>query len=420
MKRLAIILALLLIPSISFARGGALSPSAGGGPLSPSSVLGVTSGGRDGLLLNYNGHNFDALLSAFGKSKTGSGIARIFFVGDSTTSGIGAGTRAYSFPSQFAQILSSQGYNVSTNVVFTSGDGSNDPTLYGGMITKGSSWGTSVSSAGGYTWAAGTSTDALVFSPVGDVDTFELYYLRTSGSNTLSYQVDSGSTTNINTYSSQNTIGRTIISAGSVGTHTLSIKEVAGNVFVLGFAAYDSTKTPVVIYNMGWSGSTTAGWSSTTYGYSPGNALAQASVEHDFTFINLGINDWNHGISVQNYADNLQTIITSAKVSGGVAGSNNVAIITPQSSNPNYGGSVPFITQQSYVDASIAVAKKNNVPVINGFNYMGPYSTATSNGWMNDSYHPNMNGYYQWAQTLCSVVCPSSFRLRNSFSTPGY
>ncbi len=127
-------------------------------------------------------------------------------------------------------------------------------------------------SIGGPTFKA-TAAGTLAFTPVGTVKTFRIFYLTNSGAGTISANIDGGSATTQSTSGSAG-MGVFTLTASSVGSHTVNVTWASGGqVNIVGIEAYDSTQYRVLVDVLAVGGANRAYLASTTYAFSPGNAL---------------------------------------------------------------------------------------------------------------------------------------------------
>ena len=334
----------------------------------------------------------------FAKVRQNIANCNIFCVGDSTTAGFGTTQfQPGAYPGILPQLLSASGLFANydswmggdNNASFTREAGDN-------RIVKGSGWSVGLQSTlGGSFYTASAATSDLSFTPTQQVDTFVLWYYRNAGFATISWKVNGGSTTNINTANASAVLGSTTISV-PLGFNTLALNWVSGgNAAIIGVQAYNTTKKSVNVAQCGWYGSTTATWNNGQGVYGPLAALT--TIAPDLTIINLGINNWNGGIgNLPCYLTDMQVIINAALAGGG-----EVVLMSP---NPT-GAATSLAVQQQFVDALAGLAASNNILFYDNWRRMGGVYTANNtNGLMSDTLHPNSAGYSGVANGLFNII----------------
>jgi hypothetical protein len=352
--------------------------------------------------------------AAIAGMKNGTKNARVLFVGDSTDFGVGSnGTSvgemvANSCPMQFANQLLAKGINAHSNTFMGGGFGvqAAGGGYYGGAndgrIVKGSSWVVSsggVISVGGGLYNATSGANALSFTPKQPVDTFTIYYVANSGLGTFNADINGGTATPVNTNATPQNL-RSITITGTLGINTLNMKYASGGgVYIAGAEAYDSSKKWVSVINAGWPGAQSNNWDDTggaPFGVIPGLGV----VAPDLTIINLGKNDCYKGTNtVSQFTTHMQAIITACLASG------DVILRTFYPNDVAYGS---VATQQTYVDAIYALAKTNNLPVIDTYGRWVSYAVSNPLGFYYDQLHPNGAGYSDGSQSILNFLNISS------------
>lgn len=340
--------------------------------------------------------------TAVAKVKSGQANMKLLCLGDSTTFGDGSNNsgvgdlKTFCYPNQLTAMFNSTGINAHCNsfmgygsVTFTNNK-DNDP-----RIVVGSSWttfGSGSPTLGATLFTASTTTNALSFTPTVNVDTFVIYYITAVGNGVLSLDINGagGTTQSTNAANGFATVTKT----GTLGTNTLNIKYSSGGaVFVLGVEAYDSTKKWIDVINSGWSGAKASDLANNGSFFAP--LAAYAFLAPDLTIIMDGINDWGAGVSLSTYKTNMQTLITTGKISG------DVVLVSPA---PSGTAQASIATQQGFVDTMAQLSIENNVPFINWWTRMGPQASNTAMYWTANILHPNMNGYNDLSQTIFNVI----------------
>lgn len=376
--------------------------------------------GRGGLL-NVQPYSFRRTRSKIGMANVGFGACTIVGIGDSIMRGTGAGasgsaetdgTGGYSgMLDQMATQLAAIGITASSNSVFGYGGYEQNFSSYDNRITVTGSFnrpaGGGIDGLGGQLFQASAS-GTVKFAPVVNVDTIDVYYLNNGAS--LSYGVDGGSTTTVNT-TNNNTIQKISISCGSLGTHYITINWVSGTSYVCGFVGRTSTVTsPVTLINGAWHGSKTGDWTAGNTGSYWNFDKMLTSLSADCVIWELcGTNDWSNSVSVSTFTTNLTTLIGKITALATVP---DILFITPP---PRADGSGLESSQQQYVDAVIQFAITNGLPVYDRWRrygsqfwgYLAAESYMEGFGMMNsDHIHPTKAAYSMDARELLGCILP--------------
>jgi lysophospholipase L1-like esterase len=305
-----------------------------------------------------NTRNFRAGLTAV---RTGTGRLTIACLGDSTTAGTGAGTGtsgltdAYvaSYPVVLAGLLNTQLAATINDAVWGRLSGAAvSYSLFDPRLSLGSGWGVSGSSIGGI-WNNTTTTDPLAFTPADAFDTIDVYYVRNTGNATFTVDVDGGAA-----LATVNAAGGLALLKQAVtcskATHTVNIKRngTGAGLSIVGIDTYDSTAPKVSMWNWGSSGTTAANWASTSFAFSPANAIA--TIAPDLMIYGIGINDMGTS-DIAQFKTDVQTVVTKQLIAGDCI----IAIPNPVST-----GSYTQAQQDAIKTALLEVAATNDLPVI--------------------------------------------------------
>lgn len=338
------------------------------------------------------------------KVKINTGNCRVLMVGDSTTYGLGSnGTLSTgdvtvgSYPANLAKYLNSSVLPAQRDAAIGAGGGTGNGNACGGndaRIACGGAWAfNGVTTAGGNTYNAG-ATGTLTFTPTDSVNTFVFWYIVNSGLGAGTYAVDGGSTTAFNE-NGGSAITSVTVNAGSLAAHTLDIAWTSGSIYLIGFEAYNSAVGSVRIENAGWSGSNSGNWNNFGSPWQPLNAVA--GMAPDVILIDLGINDWNSGVTTATYAINIQALINAWKATS------DIILVTP---DPGAITVMPLATQQAFVSAMYQLAISNNLPLIDNFSRWGSYeraNVAPLSFYFNNQ-HPDALGYSDFAQSVAEKL----------------
>lgn len=363
-------------------------------------------------VLNYN----RAQLAGW-RAARDAGNAKVAFVGDSTFAGIGANptgadsftnARAHSMPTQLAALLTAGGLAAESDSFWCDAGNTSiaDMEAYNPSIDVGGNWvrNAGTISLGGPSLKNGEATadtTSLTFTPIEDVDSFDIYYIKANLSlGTFTVNIDGGATlATVNSNGTPETIGKVTVGAAnggsvSVGAHDVRVQRngTGGNIYITAIDAYVAGQAPVRIWNMGRRSSTTALWIAGTAGWSPRNAIA--AVNPDLTVFCLGINDWLTSVPVATFSANAQTYIDAIP--------NDCIIGIP---TPSSDGSASLAVQADFRAAIIQLGVDNNMPV---FDFGGPlggsYVDGNALGLYDDLIHPNGDGYGAQARAFRALL----------------
>lgn len=154
----------------------------------------------------------------------------------------------------------------------------------------------------------GGTAGSVVFTVTGN--SVDLWYLSEAASGQLSYRVDSGTTTTIDTAASHDLRVVSGIPLGATGSHTVTVAAASGTVYVTGLMVYSADAgSGVQLYDAARVGATTA-----TYAGNPADFVDFAtSVAPDLVTIELGYDDAASGISPATSGSNLSTIVATLR-----------------------------------------------------------------------------------------------------------
>lgn len=341
---------------------------------------------------------------AIAKILDGSSNATCLTAGDSTTSGAtGPKIKSKSFPSALAKALTAAGIQSSSNNSIFGSAGVASVAAYTAynpyLGTPSAGWiQNSNTSLGGKIWSNSTDTGAWPFSPPEKFDTIDIWYFQNTGNGVFTVDVGgavlSGGT--INTAGVSALIKATVSTGAAAAIQTLNLKRSSGAVYIVGVDCYDSTAKSLRVFNAGWSSSTSIDWTNGgSAPYAPLNAIA--TIAPDILNINIGINDWNGGISVDDYLTNIQKIITAAKPTSAII------LSGPMQSDP--GTYASESRQNQFIDGLLSLAKTNQICFTNLTNLLGgSYVKANALGLMYDQRHGTDVCYALVANELMRMV----------------
>lgn len=366
-------------------------------------------GGADGSLaragastpyFNFSAGQFAVAADGSVRVTSGTGRALGIHAGDSTTMGFDGGdgntamvnAKENSWPTIMANRLTALGIQSNwENIAGTQGnagavaDSGFQTGGYKTGLNMGAAWtaqGTSTT-FGGVLYTA-TSAGTFSYTPEIPVDNFELWDIVDAGLGTISYNIDGGADTNLvqaGTAASR----RTVIPAGSRGTHTINIKWVSGTGYIGGVRAWDSTVKAFDFINGGRGSSTAADWAVSTSPYNSLPVLTNLAASADWGTLMLGENDEIQGKTESQYKTPYQTLINAM-----TAGGANLMLITPI---PVSAVTVPLATQALMRQWNKDLAITNGLPLLDLQAYFGDWNAMNAAGLMFSGGHPNKAGY---------------------------
>jgi hypothetical protein len=362
--------------------------------------------------------NWDPLLlprtrKALANVRAGLGPCRISFIGHSEMIGYGAGTGdgsagawAKSVPATFAKLLTKKDMSLPTrrgsfwgnyytpNAASASGYSAYDP-----RVSMSTNWNfTNVAyGIGGNLFSNTTDSGLLTFTPEETIDTAALYLAHGPGGGNVSWNFDGGSNTNVSTNGGSNTFPTpTVVTAGTLASHTLNVARQSVGCYLVGVETYNSALPDVRVRNWGEVGSTTSTWL-TGIGGNPWAGIAGAvAVGGDLTFICLGDVDQNDGVSASTFVSNMQTIISDLQAVSDV--------ILMRDHWPSK--TAQNVSNDSAFNAAIrSLALEFNVPMVDVKERFDTYENANQYGWYySDAIHFNQIGQAMEAAWLAGLV----------------
>ncbi len=366
------------------------------------------------------------LSAALGKTRAGNRNTKVLVLGDSTMAGAGVtgvgGFGAGGMPLSMCMRL---GAELNRIMMPANAHGWFGEGMRGGAIAEGATGTTATVASydprlvfgagwqrqlidaglGGPFFRNTTDTNPLAFTPTAagsysaNVDTFVVYYVTTSTAGTFSWAIGAGAATNQSCVTGSNGIAKLVIPAGSLAAHTLNLRRVSGNVWIMGVQAYDSTVKQIEVLVAPWNGGFAANFVGTTQPWSAGNMIP--FVAPDLTVIQLQINDAAFATPLSTYTANLQSLITIAQQTG------DVILRSGYPSAITYNANTPLAKQQLYREALISLASQNGIPYDDLFGRLGSYEIQAAipgGGMYADTLHPSSPVYSMAAYTLADLI----------------
>lgn len=374
-------------------------------PLAQARVVSITTGYSGApYTFNLKASNTAAIRTAW----AGGSNVEIGITGDSTTAGLSAGVgtaqAVNSYPMQMAGILRGMGFNAGADNFFSdkgswglaqtianfeTGDGR---VTHTGAVALGA---TKAVGGNAFNWSA---TGTLSFTPQEAADTMKIWWRDGTTGRNFTWQVDSGSTTQINSTNVTQLAGyNSALSLGTLGTHTINLAWVAGSITILGVEAYNSARgKELSLLNWGISGATSANIIDDTDA-GVGRLVTINTVKPAAVLIGIGINDWRTSVTVAAYKANVVTLVSTVKANSGVP------ILVVPVFDPGSTGNAANQTQ--YVQALYQVAAEYDIPLIDIRQKWVSNANAVALGYQPAAdVHPTTAGYADMAQVTARVI----------------
>ncbi|HEV2160255.1 hypothetical protein [Bradyrhizobium sp.] len=232
---------------------------------------------------------------------------RIAFIGDSTGAGTETGgTTAqvlHSIPMQMAAKLRARGINAGANNRFGCASGTFSTLLtMDSRVTSTGAWTQGATLVQGGNAFACAAAGSMTFAPQDNITKFDLFYRDGAAGRNITYNVDAGGTTALNS-SGTTQITKTNINAGTSGAHSLTQTWALGSITSIGVDAYDDTngRRELSIWNWSIAGATSLQMidnSDTVTGRLAEISSGKSLMTPDLAIIRMGINDWRTSVSV--------------------------------------------------------------------------------------------------------------------------
>lgn len=232
----------------------------------------------------------------------------------------------------------------------------------------------------------GITTNLVLTPGNGNVDTFDIYYVRAGITGTFDAKIDAGSVTTFGS-AGANAVQKATLTT-TVGTnHTLTVTpKNTGSVFILFVEAYNSTESYVRVAPCGVSSSTSTNWNST------GTYNARDCIRAwapDMTTGMLGINDARQNFSVATHNTNMTAIFNDAALTGDVM---LMSVLPSNHADATYGASTALYEPQ-YATSDAALCASRGWAYIDLYNRFGPFAAANAAGYYYDNFHGTQQAY---------------------------
>lgn len=336
------------------------------------------------------------ILAGYQAMQAGTRNMVIAIMGDSTDRGVDEGASPYNsqYPLSLAEQLAimfradsiASGAN---NWYGISGTSLNDYVIRDSRITVGgtTAMGSSVVQ-GGAGLSMSSSTAVSTFTAQGQWSKAEIYSIQNSAFNgaTLAANIDGGASTNI-VQDATNTIRKTVLTAGALGTHTVNLSWVSGANAVFGIDCYDDSRKEVTIRQWAQSGGTASQMIDNTGTPSAGRLNQLALFPPDLVIGDLGlVNSWRNNVAVATVKTQCETLIDAVKAAGA-----DFMFTEPPFDSGSTGNTA---NQQQYVDAVNASCLAKGCSIFRTRQALGSKTASDAAGYTrsNDAVHYTIAG----------------------------
>lgn len=363
--------------------------------------------------------------AALAAVRNGTGTAPVAFIGNSKTVGFNV-TRAVSWPYAFCDELNRLGVPCSDDAFFGNdgfggsgtGGGAGDtltgysahnpqvtwPSGQNGWLCH--SFTSSTGTLGGCLMEVqtiATSGVNLHFDPTDTIDQCDIYHVKNAGVGSLFYNFNGVSPVTVDDSGTPAAVIKSTITTTASNANSLHIGWIggSGSVFPIGAVCRLTTRKTVEVLDMAWGGSTTTDWVATGKVWSPTTAIA--SLAPVLTVISYVTNDYTPAygpVALNTYTTNLQTIITTAKLTG------DCAIVTEV---PSASSRQTYVIQSQYAAVEHALAALNGCLLIDiGLVWRNAYEPMNVRGWYTDVTHMTAAGYRYEGQLVANALMRAS------------
>lgn len=354
---------------------------------------------NSGVLFNFKPSQFTKWRTDAAAVRGGTGRATVVCgPGDSLTWGEGGGDASQRInadincvPNRASARLTALGLASTNDDLF--GTGGNTADFIPNVDLQ-ASYKSNFTYTGGWVQSSSTSVGGMIFTNSTDLanmtitlagqDTLELWTLTNTGLGSMTYKVDAGAPVTLNQNAAAAAV-KTVIALGAPGAHTVLLNRVAGNVFVIGFRAYNSAVKAVDFINIGRGSSLAATWIVNTVAYNILPVFTTMAAPASIVIPKLTTNDAAANTAEATYKSQMQTLITAGK-----AGGASMMLMTGSPTNP---ATDPIAQQLAFRQYMKDLAITNDLPLIDLWAVDIDYATLVSRGFMFDNRHKNKAGY---------------------------
>jgi hypothetical protein len=348
------------------------------------------------LVLNLNRQNTTKIRAGYAAMKAGTRNMSVAIMGDSTDRGVDETASPYNlqYTNSLAEYLAAQlraeGIPAGANNWYgISGTSLTDYKNRDGRLTTAgtAAMGSSVIQ-GGAGLSMSSATAAMTFTPQGQWKVAEIFTMQNSAFNgaTLASNIDGGANTNI-VQDATNTIRKTLLTATTLGTHTVNIAWASGANALYGINCYDDSRKEVTIHQWAQSGGTLSQMVDDTGTPSAGRIRQMTLFPVDLVLGDGGmVNTWRNNISVATAQTQFDAWIDAVKN----AGADFIWCVPPFDT----GVAGNTANQQQYIDMGYARCLVKNVPIFDIRKRWQSKTAADAAGYMSaaDATHPRAAG----------------------------
>lgn len=216
-----------------------------------------------------------------------------------------------------------------------------------------------------------------------------------NGARGATYTIDGGSPATY-TPSGASVAEKVTVTGLADAVHTVAITSgsAAGSVYLIGVNCYRTSG--IQVHNAGISGSSTTTWLSGSSSFSGWYGLSHLYTP-DLVVMSFGVNEaLNEGLSVSTYKSQFETLAAKYQA----LGANIMMLVEPQPQG------VPLATWQGFAAAQYEISETLGARMVDILDRWGDYTTASANGLMSDTIHPNATGYSDEAYAVRQLILP--------------
>jgi hypothetical protein len=319
--------------------------------------------------------------AALGKARSGLGLARFGYIGDSVTVGELAVVGSQGYPEALQDMLEVAGIPRASRWV-SAWQAEATETRW----SVGAGWAPFANTFSN-SMENSTTTNPLTLTTTETATGIRVWYFGVSSPFTVS--IDGGTATPI-TPTGAATLQSWTSGTLANTTHTITFVRTSGDVYVT-YVEVIQAPAGTVSLNAAISGMNTAQVHYDFFGH-VGGVMATA-FNADLMFVNLAINDFAGGYTLTQYQTYMQAVITGL-------GSRDIILLSP----------APWATggafDPTYRQVLYNLADVNDLPLLDTWDRWGSYALANAGGIMGDTAHPNAAGYADIARMIYSAIAP--------------
>lgn len=248
-----------------------------------------------------------------------------------------------------------------------------------------------------------STTDYVDFTPEEPVDSFDIIGRFATSGDQFSWAIDGGSATTISPGAGN--VGKTVkysVSAGTLGTHTLRLRRVAGTIRFVALQPKDSTRYAIDFINLGISGSTLSQRSTRITNANYGAAALNTALAPKLVIEQWGYTDIGDSATP---LTSIATAITNYGIEVAQWKALGVPIIiatpTPWDDVNLYKDDA---SQRDYLRALRAFCVAQDLPLIEMDDYWGSWQEAVAAGFMTHYARPDPQGNADMGRMIANAL----------------